>query len=88
MENIKQLVNKGLPKAKAFSKAVVKAAESTCIEADPAKSGWFAAARSILEPLIEARNKASELLKEHSPRLGHERASLQEAATRPVLVET
>ena len=64
MENIKKLTNKGLPTAKAFSNSTVKAAESTCIEDDPAKSGWFADARSILEPLIEMRNKTSELLKE------------------------
>jgi exonuclease III len=62
--NIRQLTIDGLPTAKAFSKAIVKAAESTCLEDDPAKSGWFADARSIIEPLIEERNAASELLKE------------------------
>jgi hypothetical protein len=66
MENIKLLANKGLPTVKAFSKAIEKAAESTCIEDNPtAKSDWFADAHTILLPLlIKAQNAASELLKE------------------------
>jgi hypothetical protein len=32
MENIQQLVVKGMPTAKAFSKAIVKDAESTCLK--------------------------------------------------------
>jgi hypothetical protein len=64
MENIQQLINKGMPTAKAFSKAIVKASKSTCLEDDPAKPGWFADTCSILEPPMEAQNKASELLKE------------------------
>jgi exonuclease III len=63
-QNMKTLTDKGLPTAKAFSKALVTAAEHTCFEDDPAKSGWFAEARKTLTPLIEARNLASEALKE------------------------
>jgi hypothetical protein len=53
-----------MPTSKAFSKAIVRATESTCLEDDPAKSGWLADAHHMLEPLIEVRNSASELLKE------------------------
>ena len=63
MANIRCLTSKGIPSAKAFLKAIVKAAEQTCAEDEVVKKGWFAAARGRLEPLIEARNAASEMQK-------------------------
>ena len=63
-KKINLLISQGIPSAKAFSKAIVEAAESACVEDDPAKSGWFADGRTILNPLMEARNAASEIFKE------------------------
>jgi hypothetical protein len=59
MESLEQLANKGIPSAKAFSKAIVEAAEKICPEDEAVKKGWFAAARTTLEPLIEARQVKS-----------------------------
>jgi hypothetical protein len=71
-ENLKQLASKGIPSAKAFSKAVVEAAEKTCPEDEAVKRGWFAAARTMLEPLVEATNKASEIQKEEPSEANNE----------------
>jgi hypothetical protein len=63
LENLRQLTIDSLPTAKVFSKVIVKAAKSTCVEDDPDKSGWFADnAHSIIELLVEEPNAASELL--------------------------
>ena len=64
MEKIRNLTNNGIPSAKAFSKAIVEAAEETCAEDEPTKKGWFATASEILKPLVVARNEASEKMKE------------------------
>jgi hypothetical protein len=72
MTEVKCLTDVGIPSAKDFSKAIVAAAESTCMEDDPAKFGWFADAHTTLLPLIEARNAASEAMKEAPSELNSE----------------
>jgi hypothetical protein len=64
MANLRELMSIGTTMAKAFSKAIVQVAEQTCAEDTPIKEGWFVKARTILKPLIKARNKANKWQKE------------------------
>ena len=64
LNNLRTLTSRGIPSAKAFSKAIVEAEEGTCTENEPVKKSWFATASEILKPHIIARNEANEKLKE------------------------
>jgi hypothetical protein len=58
MANLRELTSKGIPMAKAFSKTIVKAAEQTYTEDAPINKGWFATARTILEPYGQGQQMA------------------------------